>query len=207
MRALKNIFRQKVRTIKRLSFGFFIINLFVYAVVGWGLAQNKARYEQMTLIVSQNLAQSLELNITAVIDKTDGALLNISNEINRQLESGGIKNAAMTDFFSRQFAQNPKLDGFRFADSQGTVQFGTNLPRDKLLHISDRDYFRRLKSDPHLEFIISAPAFGRISGKWDIFVARRVNRADGSFYGVVFGVMPLDYFSTLFSFKIYTQKL
>ena len=204
MNSLTSLIKKKDKITKRLSVGFFLINLFVYILVGWGLYQNKIKYEKQIAVDTQNLAQSLEINIAGVIDKTDNALRGITDEINRQLSVGDpgrsrVNGPELSRYFQQQIEQNPNLDGLRFADNKGNVLFGTNFPVGKTFFIADRDYFKQLASDPQAGLFISAPALGRISGKWVIFIARRVNKPDGAFFGVVFGVVPLNYFSRLFS--------
>ena len=67
--------------------------------------------------------------------------------------------------------------------------------------LSDRDYFRAQQEHPDLGLFISVPYRWRITGKDDLVIglSRRINRADGSFGGVVVGMLRLDYFRDLFA--------
>ena len=66
------------------------------------------------------------------------------------------------------------------------------------VNVSDRDYFKALKDDPHLESFISAPVRNRGSGTWNIYVARRLRDANGEFMGLLLGALSLQYLENFF---------
>lgn len=76
---------------------------------------------------------------------------------------------------------------------------GRNVRPASRVSIVDRDYFVRLHDDPDAGLVTSEPVLGRITGKWAIVLARRINRPDGSFQGMVAGTVSLDYLTRLFS--------
>jgi PAS domain S-box-containing protein len=182
----------------RLIAGVIFLNILVYLLAGEALNQSWHQYERQAELSTQNLARSIEMNVSGIIKSTDTALLNAVGEIERQLASGGVRGPELNAFFARQRKLEPTLEGLRFADEQGNVIFGTEIPSGRPFNVADRDYFHRASEIPDPELVISKPAFGRISQKWAIFVARRVNRSDGSFFGVVFGIVTLERFSHLF---------
>ena len=82
-----------------------------------------------------------------------------------------------------------------------------NYSRDwpiPVIDVSDRDYFRRLKAEPHLRFFISVPARNRALGPgplgqvWMIFLARKMVGPAGEFLGLVIAAIDTRYFDSLF---------
>jgi PAS domain S-box-containing protein len=183
----------------RLATGVFLINLFVYVLVGLSLYQNRQQNEKQTELSTQNLTQSLETSLSGTFDKIDVALFATVNEIERQLANGGLKREALNAYFAKRGSQLPEVDSFRFADAEGSIRFGTNIPSGKLVNIGDRDYFRRLAEVQDAGLVISKPVVGRINGKWNLILSRRVNLQDGSFAGVIFCTLPMDYVNRLIS--------
>ena len=66
--------------------------------------------------------------------------------------------------------------------------------------LADREYFEVHRTSPDLGLFISAPYRRRITGNNDLVIglSRRINRPDGSFGGVVVGMLRIDYFRDLF---------
>jgi signal transduction histidine kinase/ActR/RegA family two-component response regulator len=183
----------------RVTAGVVLVNLFVYVLVGLSLYQVRQQYERQTALSTQNLAQSLEISVSGIIDKIDIALFAVVNEAERELATGGVDGKTLTAYATRQHRQLPELDGIRVTDEAGNVKYGTRVPVGNLVNSADRDYFRRHLEDPHAGLVIAKPVFGRIAGKWIVIIARRVNKPDGAFAGIAFGALPLEYFSRIFS--------
>lgn len=183
----------------RLAIAVFFLNLFVYLPVGLSLYQVRQQYEQQTALSTQNLAHSLELNVAGLIEKVELALFAVANEAERQLVLGAIDGQGINDYIKRQQSQLPELDSIRIADEAGDIRYGTGLPTGKTANIANREYFQFLAENPQAGPIISKPVLGRINGKWNIIIARRVNWPDSSFAGIAFGVLPLEYFFKLLS--------
>ncbi|HLO25093.1 MAG TPA: ATP-binding protein, partial [Geobacteraceae bacterium] len=81
----------------------------------------------------------------------------------------------------------------------GDVAYGTSVISGNLVNIGDRDYFINARDNRMGEVFISKPVFGRVAKKWVFTVARRVNNPDGSFAGVAYGSLSIDFLVKLFS--------
>jgi diguanylate cyclase (GGDEF)-like protein len=66
------------------------------------------------------------------------------------------------------------------------------------VNYADRDYFQAHKADANLGLHISRPLMSRLTGTPIIVLSRRINKADGSFGGIVLGTWKLAYFQRLF---------
>jgi len=71
-------------------------------------------------------------------------------------------------------------------------------PKGASLHIGDSEYFFALEHNPSLGLFISHPVRSRLTGKPMIALARRINKPDGSFNGVVVLEVRIEFMERLF---------
>ena len=167
------------------------VNVFACALAGMALYTSHQNHRRAAEVTSQNLAQVLEHNISATIERIDDALSVIAEEMARQERSGRPDEAALHATMTYQLTRTAGIVGLRTANAQGQVT--RVLGGGALLsHVTDRDYYLRLRDDPAAGLVISPPVFGRISNQWIVVLARRLDKADGSFAGIVFAPVPLD---------------
>ncbi len=183
----------------RLLGGVFVITLLVASLVALFLTNSRHQYEHLAGIWTQNIAKVLEVNISGAFDKIDIGLLDIAHEAERQLAQGGIRPKELNAAIQKQHAQLTELYGRRVTDAEGNMRYGTDIPTGEPVIIRDRDYFERLRFNPNAGLVTSGLIQGKVSKKWNITLARRVNRPDGTFAGVAFANFSVDYFDDLFS--------
>jgi diguanylate cyclase (GGDEF)-like protein/PAS domain S-box-containing protein len=179
--------------------GVLLINLFVFIMAGLWLDHSKFQDHEDARVSTQNLAQVLEQYIVGVVGKTDLALLTVVDEVGRQFAGGGINGPALSTFLEQQQARLPELESLRVTDAQGVVKYGLGVVPGARVNIADRDYFILAHDGPKDPLVVSKPLFARISKKWAIVLARRINRPDGSFAGVVYVNLALEQLNKMFS--------
>lgn len=184
---------------RALITGVILATLFVYAIVGYSLRNSRLHYDRLAEITTQNMAKSLEANICGIFDKIDIGLSAVEFETERQLATHGVNRDELDGYIRQQLSRLPELSGVRVSDADGNLLYGVDMSGGKVVNISDRDYFRRLRDNPEESLVPSKLIRGRISGQWNIILARRINRPDGAFAGVVAGVFGVGYFDRLFS--------
>ena len=175
----------------RLVAVVLLVDLFVIALGLISLRQSRLQYVERAAVQTENLSQALVYSIAGIIDASDVGLLSVADEVERALLHG-IEARSMNAFIARQHGRLPVLDSIRVAEAKGDVFYGTGLVAGTVITAADRDYFRQLRDDPAAGLVISKPVIGRISGRWVLIVARRVNNPDGSFGGVVYGPIQLE---------------
>ncbi len=185
--------------LKRLAIGVLLINLFVIVLAGLSIYQSRTQHDERAATTTQNLAHVIDEYIYGVITKTDIALLSVADEAEKQLAKGRSDAHVLDAYIARQHLRVAELDGLRMSDARGYVIFGTDLPPGPAVNIFDRDYFNRARDDPASGIIISKPVISRISKKWTINIARRLNHPDGTFAGIVYGAITLENFSRTLS--------
>jgi PAS domain S-box-containing protein len=184
---------------KRLAITVLLVNLFIIILAGFSIRHSRLQYEERATITTLNLAQVLDEYINGIITKTDVALLSVIDEAERQFASGGINRQALNAYILRQHERVTELAGLRMTNARGDVIYGNTIPSGARVSIADRDYFISSRNDAKGHIFISKPVVSRISKKWTINIARRLNNPDGSFAGVVYGTITLESFAKMFS--------
>jgi PAS domain S-box-containing protein len=196
---------------KRLS-GFFssflmrlmavvlLFDLLVVVFAGITIWESRTEYENLATVTIQNLSGMLGQYLTGVIEKEDLALMEVAEEVKKQIASGRIDEAHLNSVIAREQMQVSESVQLFVANSQGEIAYAgkRKLPRP-LPQIGDRSYYQKLRDDPETGLVISEPVFGRVRNTWVIIFARRITGADGSFLGVSYGSIALDHFRSAFS--------
>lgn len=185
--------------IRRMVAGVALINLFVFGMVTFSLYQSFGEFEERAEITAQNLSQMLAQDIGREFEKIDVTLLSAADEIEGQVTSGGIDRPALNAFLARQQQRLPEIFSLRATDANGIVKYGLGVNPEAQLNNSDREYFIRQRDNPKAGLVIVKPVFTRLDKRWAIPMSRPIHLPDGSFGGVVYANVGLDYLTKTFS--------
>jgi len=180
--------------------GMLLLNLFVLGMIAVSLQRSRTHYEEQAAGTTQALASALEQSIDAALDRIDLSLIDIESECERSIAAGGIDARELNQSISREYGWQPDVDSLRVTDARGDVLYGIGVDATARPRVSaaDRDYFQRLRDEPDAGLVFSKPVLGKISGKWVIIMARRIQRPDGGFGGVVYAAIALERFYRFF---------
>ena len=184
---------------KLLVIGVPFVNIAIIVLVGIFIRRSRLPYEERATTTTQNLSQVIEEYVSGVIARIDVALLSVADESERQLSGGNSNRRDINTFLVQQRARLPELDALLITNANGEIVYGTDVTPGSLFNVADRNYFIHLRDDPGSGVVISHPIVGRVSGKWIMTMARRLNHPDGSFAGVVLGTIALERFAETFS--------
>jgi len=185
---------------RRLIIGVVAVNAFVMLLAGVELYQSRRQYEANAANVTQNLARSLAITVAGILGKIDVSLSSLVIEVEEELLSGQMDVPRLLRQLAQQKRHLQEFENIWVADAAGNLSWGTEMGSGAPVNIADRDYFLRLKAEPTTELLITKPLVGRVTQHWSVLVAKRVNRPDGSFGGIVVGTLPVvDYFGAVFS--------
>ena len=179
--------------------GILLVDLVVAGLAGCYLYRSRQMVVTRVATQTQNLSQSLSLTLTGILDKTSTALFSVQQEAERQLKTGGLDLKILNHYILQQKKRIPELDGLRMADSAGYLICGDRVVREARVPFGDREVFIVSQGDPNAGLVIGPPKFGRVTNQWNFHLAYRINNPDGSFAGVVFGAISLDYLRNMFS--------
>jgi diguanylate cyclase (GGDEF)-like protein/PAS domain S-box-containing protein len=139
------------------------------------------------------MTNGLRQMLASEIRQVDMALLSARSAYVRR------KNEAETEaVLSDQLALLPWADSLRITDASGIVRYGPGVS-GPTVDLSDRAFFNAAKGAVKDELIFSEPLKARISKKWVVAVARRLQKSDGSFDGVVYSNVATDAFRQRFA--------
>ena len=176
-----------------------LLNLVVLSIAALGVSQNRDRREERATTASKNLSLMLEREIGSIVDKVDLVLLTVTDEVARTRAAPNADPAALDGFMTQQIKRVPELHGLRTADANGDVNHGFGLAPGVRANLANRPYFMQLVGQPQAGLVISKPVVSRVSGEWEIVLARRLDQPDGSFGGVVYATITLQHFIEMFS--------
>ncbi len=71
---------------------------------------------------------------------------------------------------------------------------------------ADRDYFAHFRDRDDPDLFFGTPAKGRVTGKWTLFMSRRLRAADGQFLGVVVAAVIIDDLVGFYRLGLGTRK-
>jgi diguanylate cyclase (GGDEF)-like protein/PAS domain S-box-containing protein len=183
----------------RLIGGVVLVNLFLFTLVGLSIQHSYRQYQERAEITTQNLTQTLERDIAGAIKTDDLALFAAMDEYQRQRAAGAVDGKALNAYLGRVRSRLPEIDALWITNAQGMLVYGNNFNPGAPTSLADRPYFIRLRDDPQAGLVISKPLVGRVSHQWVITLARRIDQPDGSFAGMVFAAITLEYLSRTFS--------
>ena len=176
-----------------------VLNAIVIALALLALHKSLIRYEERALTAATNIAVFQERDLATTVDAVDLVLQTIADEV-REGESGPPPGGdSLEAFILRQGARLPALHGLRITNARGDVLHGLGMVKGSHANLADRPYFTQLARDPHAGIVISRPLVSRVSGEWEIVLARRITGRDGQFAGVVYATIPLQYFVDKFA--------
>jgi PAS domain S-box-containing protein len=166
--------------------GAFLVlfNLMAIAFAIWTLVLNRQHYRERAVIQTMNLAQVLEQNVSGSVQRIDLVIQSIKDEAER--DSRGSRLDAL---IQAQTHRSGLLSLLQTADSEGRITHSTQTASKP--SVGDRDFFLQLKQAPQDMLFISRPFQESPVGAWNLAFARRLDRPDGGFGGVVFGYLPL----------------
>ena len=184
---------------RQMVAGVLVLNFVVAGIICFSLYQSKLHYSTRAIVATQNISQILDEYITGIIAKVDIDIQSVSDEAERQLATGAIRDSTLNSFIIREHSRLPELVAFRATNESGDAIYGPEATPAKTTSLAHRDYFKSLRDTPDAGLLISKPIVGGISGKWMVILARRINKPDGTFAGLVYAGVELAYLTKTFS--------
>jgi PAS domain S-box-containing protein len=159
-------------------------NLLVGVLVWMYVEKNREHHLEIAATNSANLAKVLAEKLSGDFDRLDVVMLSALDDLSGRYGSAPLSGKEIDRCLVRHMGRIPDINFFRTAEADGDVLH--NISPDIRLNIADRGFFTEARDNPAVGLIISPPLLSRSTGKWSVFLARRINRPDGSFGGILY---------------------
>ncbi|MES2946939.1 MAG: PAS domain S-box protein [Pseudomonadota bacterium] len=177
-----------------------LINALVLCLEALSLKSSYDQYVRTAFAATRNISDLLIEQMDEEFDAADKALLVVADEFHRQSATGRMDHKALTEHLRRHLLRNPMLSSLSVTDAKGEVLVGSDEPRPRSnFALSEQDCFVQHRKQSNAGLVISRPVRDRVSGKWGLVFSRRLNHLNGTFAGVVYGVISLDHLKASFS--------
>ena len=190
--------------LKRLPVTFWatvFVTVVCVALVGldfWRSWNARGVLLEQTERSATNLARAMSQHADDTIKSADTSLHDLEERIETE-GMGPAQLARLHRVMQDQVRELPQLDGMYAFDETGRWIVNALPSFNPDASNADREYFRFHRDHPDGGVHINTPVVSRSSGKWVIPVSRRIDRADGSFGGVVVAAIDIDYFSRFYA--------
>jgi diguanylate cyclase (GGDEF)-like protein len=135
--------------------------------------------------------QSIDLVLTDLWDRIAELHIAEPAQLRAALDNGAFR-ATMLD----RLARLPQAFSLAVADQDGNIVVSTSGAAAHNLNIADRDYFQIQKAQAH-PLTLSAPYLARVSHETAMAFSKRLSTEDGTFIGIVFSSVPVNYFKRI----------
>jgi diguanylate cyclase (GGDEF)-like protein/PAS domain S-box-containing protein len=164
------------------------------------------RMHQDTLEDVQTDLLRQSLSLSELVDRTlqavDLVLVSVSDRIDRDPSASQqlnqFANRENIVFLKEKVSEVRQIHTLGILDADGQRIANSRDWSSNEKDLSRREYFRKLKENPRAGALIGEPIRGSTTGAWLIVVARPILSKVGTFRGVVYASISLQYFEDLF---------
>jgi signal transduction histidine kinase len=167
-----------------LYIGTALVVAIVIAAAAAALQVMWQQTQKMTSSTTQNLSLLMEQTYDGLIDTVDIALQSSADEIRAERARGPLDRDATTRALLRQQARVPHVGFLRATDASGNLIYGGPIG-GATVNIGGTDYFKALKNEKKSGLYISRAMRSPTGRRWVWLFARRIDKPDGSFGGVI----------------------
>lgn len=168
-------------------------SLFARAI--WTMHADALAYAERS---NANLARALEIGLVRGLETLDEAMQNVVFELGRSNVMALPPDMRQRVLFGSVLrAQN--IDDVLVTDERGRAVFDARGVVPRQIQVADREYFQALRTGLYRGLYVGRPIVARTTQQLSLPLARAYYNPDGSFAGVVVGVIPLHYFQSIFN--------
>lgn len=184
VQAVINVLSQNLNKVI-VTFGIFLL-CFIWTGLYYKIDSEQQIEINNAIKESTSLTRAFEEHTLRTIQSVDQAVLFLQYQYEKEGQAIDIPRYVREG----RFASQPYIL-LAVIDEKGDLAASSQEPLVPS-NLKDREHFLVHQNQDSGELFISKPVLGRSSGKWSIQMTRRINKADGTFGGVV--VVSIDPF-------------
>jgi diguanylate cyclase (GGDEF)-like protein/PAS domain S-box-containing protein len=187
---------RSTRSFVATSVALVVLILAAASIVVWS-ARDRAFHQYQDGMT--NLAVVLAEQTARYVQVVDLAMLTVRSTVMEYNDrtytesKAHLESDQLHDFLAERVTNVPQVNAIALIGADGEFLNSSRPRPTSIRNVSDRDFFQYLKYHDDPAIFIGAPNVGRVTGKWSLFFARRINRPDGSFLGLVLGIVDASY--------------
>ena len=188
---IKNPKNSKI-VIATILLGLIMLAGFAYeSYSSYNIEKDRAQVETI------NLSRVLQEQINGSFTTIDLVLRELQNIVQRDRQNKVFTEKSFNKLLLERRLRLSFVKSFKIVDIDGNfIADDEGVKKD--LDLSDRDYFKYIKTSNTDDLVISKPVLSRTSGIWVLAIARRLIDKNGKFDGMILGTIPLAYFKEQF---------
>lgn len=170
--------------------------LLLWSGAGIYLNTTRAAIEQAAVQNSDRLARAFDEHLSRSLRDLDRSLKVARARYLRSPNEVDFKDwLHSTELFDEDTIQ------ITVVGADGLLRLSSSFDLDPAhkVDLSDREHFRLARDSVEDRLFLSKPVIGRVSGKWSIQLARRIENRDGSFGGLVVASFDPTYLSRFYN--------
>lgn len=152
------------------------------------LWQEKIHSENDAKASTQKTASLLSYQLSGIFDEAETLLKAVDSRYRDDVDKGIFDPEIFNRYLKQALSWTGAFSNIGFLDSKGIYRYGVD--HLKPVSLAERDFFTVLRDRPEWsgngQTYFSEPIFTKLSNRWVIVLARRVENPDGSFAGVLF---------------------
>jgi len=160
------------------------------------LAEKEQVLENLTLVLAEEIDRSflaIEFVQTSEVARMKSLGIASAEDFTRQMSGYDTYQRLNT-----QVGALPYMDAFVLTNAAGKlINFSRSWPAPNV-RIPDQDPHEAFNVDTQLTSLVGRPLRSPVTGKWEVPIARKLVGPNGEFFGVLTGVMEMQYFEQLF---------
>jgi len=190
----------RYQAIRTRIFGIYLlptlVSLATIALSAFIINNEKQEDQAIASSVVQNTATVVATQLESSLDQTTSLLNALANRYVQADRIGKQAVKDLTDAIDKEIQYYPLVVRVGISNVDGDVIYTTGLqqiPADynRKITINDRDYFKFLKYN-HQKTYLDGPILSRYNDEWTMLSAKRLEKPDGSFLGVIFLVISTE---------------
>ena len=161
------------------------------------LSDSELQLQNLAAILAEqtdHAFQAIDLVQTSLIEQMQAVGIASGDDYRRKMSDDDVRRT-----LKDKIASLPYVHSVMLIDARGKLINSSQSGPIADLDVSDRRYFKTLRSDSLSTSVLSSPVRDPATGGWTVYLARKFAGPNDEFLGLVLGAVDLQYFERFFA--------